>query len=246
VKTMGRTAILMLATIAAAACAPPRSRSLSEAEQLKAAFANQYETKAVTLLEPAILAAASNLAQRHGSTLTLALSNGGNVDLRDDSSGCPGPTVVQLVNERCYGYNLMAYLPSEHFFIVRLSEYEGDEILLLDDRTGRKTIVAAAPYFSPDHARLLVLDNNEANGHAGLAQIWSRNNDGAEIEWQHQFDSEPCDLVGWTDKGIDLDVTLGQDRGFDMHYLARLTRAGADWHLATYAPARRNPTAATP
>ena len=119
-----------------------------------------------------------------GEGLSLVLTSGRHVRMTNNTRGCPRDE-HGLDDGNCYRYSLVADLPDQHAFIVAEDYYEGESLLLVDDRTGRQTGLDGMPVFSPDGARFFINDDDEANDHDNNIEIWRRDGDAATIEWSH-------------------------------------------------------------
>src|SRR5262245_31818586 len=102
-------------------------------------------------LESNILRDIPHAARRRGNLLLLRLFGGRMVVLRD-TSACHNSDIA--TNARvldCHTFRLVACLPSRHSFVVQESLYGASIILLIDDRTGRRTSLNGLPHYSPNN-----------------------------------------------------------------------------------------------
>ena len=226
--------LILMAFVAAAAALPPRQASADWAAEeavLKTATAAVGETQQLQALEPKALAASRGRATRTGQTLVLRRKKGPTIALKTRNRCESGSST----HERCRSFVLMADLPSQHCYVVAVTYYEGLDILLIDDRTGRQTKLRGAPSFAPDGAYFLVVDNNEAYGSLGL-ELWRRQGDGAEREWTHGNSEDPVEhlteVVAWAGDVIELDMR-STDHGDspDEHWRGRVRRLDSGWQL---------------
>ena len=136
--------------------------------------------------DPGVLRAATRAGRAvpDGAGLTLVLVSGRHLRMTNDTRGCPQDE-HGLDDGHCYRYGLVQDLPDQHAFIVREAYYEGDSLLLIDDRTGRQTALDGMPVFSPDGTRFFVNDDDEANDHDNNLEVWRRDGDVAVLEWAH-------------------------------------------------------------
>jgi hypothetical protein len=202
----------------------------TEDAQLDAAFAAEYEPQKMLALEPAAIAASGGRAKREGATLTLNIAQGPAVTLTNDESGCKSP---RPEHSKCYDFTLLADLPSRHAFLVAQSYDEGGKVVMIDDRTGRRTDFTELPRFSSDGTLLLVISNDEESD-AGLIQLWSREGDTAKKLWEipDSVGAEQAEFVAWNDDGIQLDLSFPQgDDKPQVHRKAKLARGKSGWEL---------------
>ena len=120
----------------------------------------------------------------YGAGLALVLTGGRHVRMINDTRGCPIED-HGLDDGHCYRYSLVQDLPDQHAFIVREAYYEGESLMLVDDRTGRQTLLDGMPVFSPDGTHFFITDDAEAKDHDNNIEIWRREGDDAVIEWSH-------------------------------------------------------------
>jgi hypothetical protein len=226
--------LVLAAFLTAAVVVPPRQVAADWATEeavLKAATAAVGETQQLKALEPKALAVSRGRATRTGQTLVLRRKKGPAIVLKARNR-CESGSPTQ---ESCRSFVLMADLPSQHCYIVAVTYYEGIDILLIDDRTGRQTKLRGTPSFAPDGAYFLVVDNNEAYGTPGL-ELWRRQGDGAELEWTHRNSEDPVEhlteVVAWGGDVIELDMRSTDYRDSpDEHWRGRVRRSDSGWQL---------------
>lgn len=170
--------------------------------------------------------------------LTLVLTGGRHLTMSNDARGCPVDG-QGLDDGHCYRYVLLRNLPDQHAFVVDEIYYEGDSLLLVDDRTGRQTGIDGMPVFSPDGTHFLVIDEDEANDHDNNLEIWRRDGDTAGIEWAHPVKQVQVEapglkevyhtrVTGWSAQD-DLTLAFTGD-GHD--WTGHLTRGAKGWVLS--------------
>jgi hypothetical protein len=185
--------------------------------------------------EPAAIAESGGRARRLGNILLLKISGGAPLRLRNESGAC-------VDDDSCVEYRLVADLPSRHAYLVDKRFPEGGDSILIDDRTGRRTILPGTPLFSPDSQELIAVDNGcLVNGCDHDIEIWKRSGDRFVLEWGHP----PYELKEYPT--IDLDRWDQPDRptawystqGFDpppARWEAVITRRGGRWRMEATVP----------
>lgn len=109
--------------------------------------------------------------RRQGAELIFQPKIGPAVVLRDfptDSSGAPSKNNDEYNPEKTIFYHYWGALPKAHQWVVTLSFYEGRAVLLVDQRTGRRTNLWGRPAVSPDGRYLLSVNNDYAYDPNGL------------------------------------------------------------------------------
>jgi hypothetical protein len=144
-------------------------------EQEEAALASGKPTSA----NPDAPLPADGRVQRRGETLVFRPAQGPAITLRP----VPSPDGPEG-NDNAYIY--WGSLPAAHQWVVDVSTDEGPAVLLVDQRTGRRTSLLGAPALSPDGRYLLSVCEDVASGGTptemslyrtdGLAPqlVWSR------------------------------------------------------------------------
>jgi hypothetical protein len=133
--------------------------------------------------EPAAVAESGGRARRQGNVLSLKISGRARLRLKSESGAC-------VDDDSCVEYRLVADLPSRHAYLVDKRYPEGGDSILIDDRTGRRTILPGTPLFSPDSQELIAVDNGcLVNGCDHDIEIWKRSGDHFVVEWGRPPDS---------------------------------------------------------
>jgi hypothetical protein len=187
--------------------------------------------------EPGALAESKGKARRNGNVLISRTHRAGDIRLRSHDKACtdenaPGP---------CVWYRLVADLPSRHAYVVEQGLYEDGHTLLIDDRTGRRTILPGTPLFSPDSQELIAAACNIQSVCDHDLEIWKRSGDRFVFEWGH----DPVDLQELA--SIDMERWDEPDRvtvdfstlGYfppPGHWQAVITRQGGQWRLDANIP----------
>ena len=191
-------------------------------------------------MEKNALAASQGRATRNGEALLLRLA--GSKPLRLASNTPPCADTIDLPVDACLQYSLVADLPSRHAYLVAKSGYEGcADLLLIDDRSGRRTNFADVPVFSPDGERLLIQNECEADGSASNnhLEIWRRQSDRWVLEWaytdEQAYAADPAlksifrsHVLSWQGDRIALTFS---DSDLARHWSGTLTRRDGHWVL---------------
>jgi hypothetical protein len=134
--------------------------------------------------EAAVLA--GGRATRTGETLTLPLADSPALSFTSHSKACEqGP-------QDCVRYQLVADLKTRHLYVVAALGYEGcPDYHLIDDRSGRDSVVNDLPGFSADGSRALIANECVASEPASgsALEIWQRSADRYSLEWTYHPDS---------------------------------------------------------
>ncbi len=96
--------------------------------------------------------------QRRGDLLILRPAQGPAVTLKPEPSSEEGP------EGRNIGYYYWGSLPQAHQWVVDVATDEGSVVLLVDQRTGRRTTLLGAPSVSPDGRYLLSVCEDVTSG----------------------------------------------------------------------------------
>lgn len=151
---------------------PPESLSETERESLCADIDNYYECGQV--VEDHQLAGGSRAVSRTGDTLTIRLTDGGTRTFVDTG------TAAETVR-----YTYAGHLDEIGHHRVNVYFYEGSEVMLVHDETGRETRMPGSPVPSPDGARVAVGSFGGVAGYSPNAlQVWRVTAAGLEPEWE--------------------------------------------------------------
>lgn len=233
-----RTAVLAVLAVLLSA---PSALADAKSEDAAIAAARRHHLNQRGM-ETEALKAAAGKAARQGERLILTLAGAGKPQIfADNRKACSDDNAAD-----CARYRLVAALPSRHAFLVSKSVYEGcADLILVDDRSGRRTTLSEVPVFSPDGERLLVQNDCEMGGGADEhhLEIWKRAGDGWKLEWSYTDDqamaAEPklmnlfhSQVASWDGDRITLRFTATID-GFasDQHWTGTLTRTPKGWRL---------------
>lgn len=126
-------------------------------------------------VEATPLAQTGGRVQRTGRDLTLRAANGKTVVLRTDTTD----------SEDVIVYHYWGQLPSVHQWVVSVSLYEGQAVVLIDQRTGQRTDVWGRPVASPDGRYILASSSDLAAAFDpnGL-QLFELGPKGPKLIWQ--------------------------------------------------------------
>jgi hypothetical protein len=104
--------------------------------------------------DAAALAAARGMASRNGTVLSLKLADNHTFKLTDciEPSGCPTDNV--------HVHRLVAWWPTQEYFVVAVGLYEGSVAYLVSARTGRTLVTTAAPVLSPSGQAAIALTSD--------------------------------------------------------------------------------------
>lgn len=222
VRVLQSIAIGALLVIANAVQA--RADGAQEDTQLNAAVAVENDKGDFHALEKLVLRTTRGRAIREHGRLTLFLGDGDEVTFEDQEC-----RVAQNIAWVCVGNYLLADLPGHRAFVV----LAGPDLLIVDDRTGRKTILPAVPQFGPDGREFITLANRTSYSMA----IWQWRDGGAQAVWHHGLDLDPIyhetALVRWADSdAIQLDLWCASGP----HWPATILRGSDRWRLTVTWP----------
>lgn len=218
--------------LAAALCLPgfpAAADRASEDRQLLRAAENEFDNRVD--LETPVLSQTPGRVRREGRKLVLTLSEGSDLVLTDE----PQDKDCDDEPAACRVYILAADLPSRHAILVHMGYYEGGDWLLIDDRTGERTLLPSVPHFSPEGERLFVSDIDLAYGDIGIA-IWRREGRVWVKEWSLDSPFWYASFLAW--EGDRIDLELWRDWTPDGKPIdpwpATLTKDGSGWRMDTF------------
>jgi len=116
--------------------------------------------------------------RRSGDLLTVLVPGGRQVELLD----VPKEKVGTIPDDKVSRYGYIEFLPSIGQHLVHVSGYEGTEFLLIDAKSGAKTLLFGLPMASPDGQRVACRWVNWAVD-AQRVEVWARTPKGFEREW---------------------------------------------------------------
>ena len=246
---MGRT-LAMIVVLALATAAPhfARAAAVSEDAQIAAYVAAEGNSARSAALEHNALAASAKRAKRQGAVLTLALA-GKRAALRlADSAECSNDKTIGA----CKSFRLVGALSDRHCYVVMKGRNDGASYSLIDDRTGRQTLLPGPPQFEPGGQRILVLNNDEMNDGPSI-EIWRRAKDAAIMEWKRAIKGDEAasadpsagkdvaptaiELAQWAGERIDLTMRYPAMEGHaEFQLTATIARPRGRWQFAMNKP----------
>jgi len=149
----------------------------------------------------------SNLVTRDKDTLYLHLKNGSKIAIKSETK-CDR-------YETCAIFEFADYIIDKGYYLLTIGLYEGNEWMMVSDETGKKHIVHANPFLSPDRSRFVTASASEAHNINGVF-IWRFETD----ELQSELSYEPkeyalYDFAGWNDNTtISLKKFTNSDKSF--------------------------------
>jgi hypothetical protein len=205
-----------------------RADGALEDAQLNAAVAVEDDQGDFRLLERLVLRTTHGRAFREDGRLTLFFEDGHRTTLQDKD--------CLLGHADCVSYYLLADLPGRHAFVVRAAYPSGHDIRLIDDRTGRQTLLPAPPQFGPDSGEFITFENGGAAGEPGIT-IWQWRDGVGQVVWRHRNALDPIHhattLVRWAEPdAIHLDFWCYSGP----HWPATATRRSEGWRLESKWP----------
>lgn len=199
------------------------------------AFA-QVEKSVSCEREPDCLARLSAIAQRRGDTLRLKLANGATKTLTGNHQACDNDDA-----EKCLRYNLRAYLPAQHAFVVAWNGYEENGSLVISTKTGRSVeLDFSLPQFSPSGRWFASVNVNTIDESQYAVAIWSTAPDVPKQVFRHsarvKLPFESWEFAGWEGDDrfrLKVEVNPGTGQTRTMETSAVLTKQGwkLDWPL---------------
>ncbi|WP_400770001.1 hypothetical protein [Methylosinus sporium] len=107
------------------------------------------------------------MATRKGERLTLTFAAGRKQAFDSNAKACEGYDNV----DACLKFFLLGYLPDQKIYVVKRSAYEGGDYRLLKFDSGAQLVLGDRPIFSPDGARLAVVDADYGSAESPLG-VW--------------------------------------------------------------------------
>lgn len=121
--------------------------------------------------------ARTDRAERRGDTLLLALEGGDTARLADRPDA--GDQVIR--------YSYQEHWVEQGYSLIHAQYWEGSSVVLVDDRTGNRTVLPETPLRSPGGDRFAVLSFDlEAGYSPNTVQVWSLAGDRPRMEWEHE------------------------------------------------------------
>lgn len=168
------------------------------------------------------------LARREGHLLRLKFENGTSKTFRENRQACDDHDA-----EECIRYDLRAYLPAQHVFVVAVSGYEEDGSLVISTRTGRSVELEGLPQFSPSGRWFASVNENQIDESQYAVAIWSTAPDMPKQELRYSArqdsSSEYWQFLGWNDDDrikLKVRVSSGEGEAQEMETSAVRTSQG--------------------
>jgi hypothetical protein len=177
------------------------------------------------------LAGLEGLAWRSGDALTVRLENRRSKLFQGDQQACTDHDA-----DRCLTYELSAFLPTAHAYIVEWSTYEDSGAVVVSAKTGQSAGLASLPVFSPNGRTFVSVDNDELNGREYDVAIWSVSRDVLKEEFRYLAAAsnpyEYWEFLGWDGNDrIRLKVTVNLGTGAVLVRETDAVRTGRGWKL---------------
>ena len=113
--------------------------------------------------------------QRTGDDLHLQLLNGGEVLLSNPPGYCQDPNACPEV------YTFDGFIPAVGAYLVEVSYWEGGAFLMIDARTGTRTLIVDRPHLDRSGHRFVAVLDNEEQGNA--IEVWRLDPAGPQREF---------------------------------------------------------------
>jgi hypothetical protein len=158
--------------------------------------------------------------QRTGDDLHLHLLNGQEVLLTNPPGYCQNPDACPAV------YTYDSFVAAAGAYLVEVSYWEGGAFMLVDARTGARTLIVDRPHLDRSGHRFIAVLDSEEQGHA--IEIWRLDPTGPQREFAVDS-SQSYSFVTW--HGSD-DVEFSA-RGAEGHggTEIHLVRGETGWHF---------------
>ncbi len=179
-------------------------------------------------------------AAREGDTLRLALIGAPDARLKDFGA-CEGDDLElkdfgAQINGDCARYHLYAYWPDKHAYMVSRIGFEFEEILWIDDRTGKITTLLSEPQFSPRADYFFIYGDRDMNAEQQTFELYRVDVGGPIKEWESHVvtDTQAATARSWSHDKIlieskSADATIAPS-------IWALKRQDGAWHLDMNGP----------
>jgi len=177
------------------------------------------------------LAKLNGLADRKGNVLRLKLENGTEKTFRENRQACDAHDA-----EECLRYDLRAYLPAQHAYVVKWSGYEESGSLVISTKTGHSVELDSLPQFSPSGRWFASVNVNQIDESQYAFGIWSTTPDGPQQVFRYSArmtqPDEHWEFVGWDgDDRIKLKVSINPGSGQMREMETSAVRTAQGWRL---------------
>ena len=184
-----------------------------------------------TTEEADCLSKLNGLAWRSGDALTLRLGTGRTKTLQGDRQACTDHDA-----NKCLLYELHAFLPAAHVYVVQWTIYEDGGADVVSAKTGQSVSLNSLPEFSPNGQAFVSVDADELNGRDYDVAIWSVSRGVLKEEFRYlAAASDPYEFwefLGWDGNDrIRLKVTVNMGTGGALVRETDAVRTGQGWKL---------------
>lgn len=155
--------------------------------------------------------------QKVGGVLTITLATGAKVVLQDVHSES------MKIEPALHEY--IEFLPRLDQHLVSVTEYEGYHYLLIDDRTGAKTVIAGKPVLSPGGKRFACRMVNMVIGFARV-EVWEISGRSFRLEFKYEPEGIPGSIDWKGEDSIGIDLVDAEEKTVLGHESLRRGRRG--------------------
>lgn len=117
----------------------------------------------------------STRAVRDGEKLTLKLDGQKTRSYKNDNTD----------GESYRSYVYCGYIEKINYYVVKLTYFEGSDVIMVNAKTGKEFKIPARPCLSPDAKLFAAVSTDAAYGFNGI-QVWKAGKDGLKKEWQKE------------------------------------------------------------
>jgi hypothetical protein len=170
--------------------------------------------------EAPLIAAFQDRVQRTGDDLRLQILNGREVLLTNPPGYCQIPDNCAEV------YTFDGYVAAAGAYLVEVSYWEGGAFMLVDARTGARTLIVDRPHLDHSGRRFVAVLDSEEQGHA--IEIWRLDPAGPQREFADDL-PQSYRFVAWHGSD-DVELSAGDSVGHggsEVH----LVRGQTGWHF---------------
>jgi hypothetical protein len=143
--------------------------------------------------------------------------------------------VGDAYQEGAITYHLESYFPDINYFLVSRSSYEDGDYTLINGQTGEKTILWAAPVFSPNRQRFASMTLDEMNGYTSV-YIYRIDPSGVKVEYRDDGKKWKPTNPKWRSNSR---IEFRHEAGNSKFTKVLLSRTGQSWR-ASINPAKQS------